>query len=70
MISRSITLNSNNENSHCNLGAAYRAVERLPDAVECYQKALGINPNFVDAYASLENVYSQKGRSEEAVVNF
>ena len=28
LISRSITLNSNNENSHYNLGVAYRAVER------------------------------------------
>ena len=69
-IYNSMTLSPNNEKWYYNLGAAYRAVERLLNAVECYQKALGINSNFVDAYASLRNTYSQIGRSEEVVVNF
>ena len=52
LIYNSMTLSPNNEKWYYNLGAAYRAVERLLNAVECYQKALGINSNFVDAYAS------------------
>ena len=52
------------------MGLAYSAVERNSDAVNEYQAALDINPDFTDARLNLGVALRELGREMEAVKQF
>ena len=45
-IGRAIALNGSEANFHSNLGEAYRALRRIPEAVACYRRALELKPDY------------------------
>ncbi len=49
----SLDLDSTIFETHYNLGIAYTQAEKYPEAVETFQNALKIKPEFVDTYYSL-----------------
>jgi tetratricopeptide (TPR) repeat protein len=49
----SIDLDSTIFETHYNLGIAYTQAEKYPEAVETFQNAIKIKPNFADTYYSL-----------------
>jgi len=49
----SIDLDSTIFESHYNLGIAYTQAEKYPEAVESFQKAIKLKPDFADTYYSL-----------------
>jgi tetratricopeptide (TPR) repeat protein len=52
------------------LGSAYRAKDDVNKAMESYQKAVEINPNFADAYLGLAAVYFLDEKVDEAIKYF
>ena len=52
---------------HNNLGEAYRALHRIPEAVACYRRALELQPDFAVAHYNLGNAFKDEGKLEEAV---
>ncbi|MBV8031295.1 MAG: tetratricopeptide repeat protein [Betaproteobacteria bacterium] len=50
-----------------NMGTTLRALKRIPEAVRAYEKALAIDPNFVDALYNLGGTYGELVRLQEAI---
>ena len=50
---------------------AYQAslAGKYDEAIECYKKAIGINPDFAAAHANLGVTYMNKGNLDEALVS-
>lgn len=55
---------------HNILGAVNAALERREKAVNCYVKALQIDPDYFEAHNNLGVVYKGLGRHDEAVVSY
>jgi len=55
---------------HNNLGDVYARQGDLPKAVEEFQKAIEINPNYADAYHNLANTYQQMGQLDLAIEDY
>ena len=53
--------------SHYNLAAALRYLNRLEEALACYDRALELKPDYADAHANRGNVLKAQGRLDEAV---
>jgi len=53
-----------------NLGEAYRALGRLPDAVACYEQALFLRPDYAEAHYHLGLVLEDQGKPEEAIARY
>ena len=51
---------------HYELGIVYRDAKRHTEAIAEFQKAIGLDPNFVAAHISLGEVYLEMGRLDEA----
>jgi predicted O-linked N-acetylglucosamine transferase (SPINDLY family) len=51
---------------HNNLGEAYRALHRLSEALDCYRRAIELDPNFAEAHNSLGVAFSEQAKWEEA----
>ncbi|MGO9110211.1 MAG: tetratricopeptide repeat protein, partial [Thermoguttaceae bacterium] len=66
-IRRAIGLNRTEAAFHNNLGGAYLALRRMPEAVACYRRALELKPDFVEARANLGNALKDLGELDEAV---
>jgi tetratricopeptide (TPR) repeat protein len=49
------------------LGVAYPTNEETEKAIESYNKAIEINPNLVDAYAGLGDLYLDEGKVSDAI---
>jgi tetratricopeptide (TPR) repeat protein len=49
-----------------NLGAAYRAADRLAEAEACYRQALRLKPDFAEASNNLGNILKVRGKVVEA----
>ena len=49
------------------VGNTLYCLERYDDAIECYNRALAIEPNFVQALSSLTFAYAMKGEFDEAL---
>ena len=50
-----------------NMGMAYSATKRNDEAINCYRKAIQIDPNNFNAHISLGNELSEKNKVEEAI---
>jgi tetratricopeptide (TPR) repeat protein len=69
-IERAISLNDSAAMYHCNLGAAYRDLGRLDDAITSFQTALGCDNSFAGAHYNLAMALEAKGRTEEAADSY
>jgi protein O-GlcNAc transferase len=66
-IERAIALNDRVAAFHNNLGGAYFALRRIPEAIKSYRRALELAPDYVEALSNLGNVLRDDGKLEEAV---
>jgi predicted O-linked N-acetylglucosamine transferase (SPINDLY family) len=66
-IERAIELNRTKAAFHSNLGGAYRALHRIPEAVACYRRALELKPDYVEAHYNLGIAFKDQGNPEEAI---
>ena len=69
-IGRAIGFNGNAAAFHNNLGEAYRAMHRLPEAIACYRRALDLQPDFAEAHNNLGNALSDQGKLDDAVARY
>jgi tetratricopeptide (TPR) repeat protein len=69
-IARAIGLNGGQAAFHSNLGEAYRAVRRIPEAVACYRRALELNPDYAGVHNNLGIALKDQGKTNEAVACF
>jgi predicted O-linked N-acetylglucosamine transferase (SPINDLY family) len=69
-ISKAIASNPSNPACHNNLGEAYRAKHRLPEAMAAYQQALRLNPAYGDPHNNLGNVLRDLDRLAEAAASY
>ena len=53
-----------------NLGVVLNRTGRIPDALEAYEKAIEINPNFAAAYLNIGAIYIKTNRPQDAVEYF
>ncbi len=60
----------NDSGVHFNLGNALARLGRMTEAVEQYEQAVRIRPNFADAQNNLGMVLEQAGRVPEAIIQF
>jgi tetratricopeptide (TPR) repeat protein len=49
------------------MGYAYSNLGDKEKAIECYQKAIDIKPDYHDAYYNMGNAYSNLGDKEKAI---
>ena len=54
------------EEQYYNLGMTYRKSQQYPQAIAEFQKAIGLNPDFKEAYHALGLTYLQIGKLDEA----
>jgi protein O-GlcNAc transferase len=66
-IGRAIGLKDNVAAFHNNLGEAYRALRRIPEAVACYRRALELEPDYAEAHSNLGNVSKDQGNLDVAI---
>ena len=66
-IGRAIRLNGSAAAFHNNLGGAYLALRKMPEAVACYRRALELKPDFAEAHNNLGNALKDQGKLDEAV---
>ena len=65
-----LSCTSRNYAAHNNLGGALFAQGRSVEAIQQYQRALEIKPDFVEARYNLANALAAQGRSTEAVEQY
>jgi predicted O-linked N-acetylglucosamine transferase (SPINDLY family) len=55
---------------HSNLGEAYRALKRTPEAIACYRRALQLNANAAGIHYNLANALKDQGQLDEAIRSY
>ena len=70
LIGKAIQLNPNSAPAHSNLGNALKLLNRLNEALTCYDKAISIQPVYAEALNNRGNVLNQLMRTREALLNF
>ena len=66
LIKKSLKKCDHNAVAHCNLGAAYRSLNRLSEAEKCYRTAIRIKPDYAEAYYNLGNTLNDLKQFREA----
>ncbi|MDD2898666.1 MAG: tetratricopeptide repeat protein [Desulfuromonadaceae bacterium] len=64
--SYAVALNHSYAEAYCNRGAALHALDRIDEALDCYQSALQFQPNFPQALFNMGNSYRSLGRPDQA----
>ncbi len=59
-IGRAVQLQGNAAIYHNNLGEAYRAAGRIPEAVACYRRAVELQPDYAEAHNNLGVALTRK----------
>ena len=62
-----IGLNGTEAAFHNSLGAAYRSLCRMPEAVACYRRALELKPDDAGAHNNMGNALNDQGNLDEAI---
>ncbi len=52
------------------LGAALQSIGRFEEAVDCYNQAIQINPDYADAYGNRGNALKELGQLDEAIKSY
>jgi len=52
------------------LGEIYRALRRIPEAIETYRKAIELNPEMPDAHTHLGTLLESSGQDDEALESY
>jgi tetratricopeptide (TPR) repeat protein len=68
-IGRAVRLHGNAALFHNNLGEAYRAWHKIPEAVACYRRALELKPDYAEAHGNLGVALKEEGKPEEAAAS-
>jgi tetratricopeptide (TPR) repeat protein len=63
---RSVELKTTEAVFH-NLGEAYRALHKVPEAIACYRRALELKPDFAQARNNLGIALKDQGKFDEAI---
>ena len=66
-VERAIGLKGGAAAFHNNLGEAFRALHRIPEAVTCCRRALQLNPDFAEARNNLGAAFKEQGNLAEAI---
>jgi predicted O-linked N-acetylglucosamine transferase (SPINDLY family) len=66
-IGRAIGLKGSASAFHNNLGEAYRALHRIPEAVACYRRALELEPDVAEVHDNLGITLKAQGKLDEAI---
>jgi len=61
---------SENAAWHCDLGLTYRRLDRLDEAVSCYERAVTLQPDFLTAHLNLGEGLRALKRFDEAILSF
>ena len=69
-IGRAVAIRGDRAHFHSNLGEAYRALGRTPEAIACYRRALEVNPAFAGAHYNLANALKEQGQFTEAIQSY
>src|SRR5581483_7732550 len=65
-----VALNPNNARSRYNLALAQQLQGDTESAVAGYRRAIDLDPQLIDAYTNLGNLYGELGFQEEALETF
>jgi tetratricopeptide (TPR) repeat protein len=52
---------------HNNLGEAYRALDRISNAIDCYRRALELKPDYAEAHSNLGLALKEQGKLDDAL---
>jgi tetratricopeptide (TPR) repeat protein len=66
-IERAIRLQGKVAFFHNNLGAAYKALQRLPEAIACFRRAAELRPDYAEAHNNLGLALQDQGDLEGAI---
>lgn len=55
---------------HCALGYRFQQLDQTRQALKCFERALEINPNYVQVYINRGTMYAQKGDDRKAARDF
>ncbi|MDP3011048.1 MAG: tetratricopeptide repeat protein [Methylococcales bacterium] len=70
LISQSLALYPDNAAAHCNLALALQSLQRLDDAVACYDTVLALQPNAINALSGRGIVLQMLNRFDEALLDY
>jgi len=70
LLSKSIKLNPNIPNIHCNLSIAYEGLGQIDNAITNYDQAIRLNPNYVEAYCDRGNALQTLKQFDAAITNY
>ena len=65
-----LKLDATNYEAYNNLGVIYNQLRENQNAIECYQKAISNNPNFVNAHSNLALNYHNNGDLENSFKHY
>lgn len=65
-ISGALRCNPSNAAAHNNLGAVFKAQDKLDDAVTCFKNALALEPDYADAHSNLGAALKAQGNLDGA----
>ncbi len=70
LIGRAIARQSQSALYHSNLGACYRAMNRIPDAIAAFREAIRLEPRFIGARYNLAMALEASGLKDEALAEY
>jgi protein O-mannosyl-transferase len=56
--------------AYCNLGVSFAAQGRLDEAIQQYERALDLEPDFPEAHSNLANELAAQGKRDEAIAHY
>jgi len=56
--------------AHSNLGNTLKEIGDIPGAVQCYTRAIQINPSFADAHSNLASIHKDTGNILDAIQSY
>ena len=67
---KSIKIDSNNSETHNNLGIAYKKIKKYEESIDCFKKSINLNSNNPEAYINLGTAFKNIREFDKAIMNF